>query len=576
MKSFLEGEYSRRSGGPRLVLLAAALALAARAPSQNSSSSSPPSSLSPSSSSSLALSPPVPSVSLPPDLDRVLRDYERAWSARDSAGLADLFAEDGFVLQGGRPPVRGRAAIRAAYEGHGGAPLFLRAFAFGVEGATGWIVGGYAGKAGEPDDGKFTLTLRKGPGRPLDDRVGHGQREPASAKAAVNPLVDDRDLDFLLYEVHDAASLLAYSAFSDHAKETFDAYIGVCRRFARETPVPGLPRAGRRAAGVSRRPRHGASAPPHALAEARRARRRGGVAALRRRRLAAAAHGRDGRPPVRHGRPAAPSTATRGSRRAPRTSSRRSEARRSRRRTSRGSTRGAGRARWRSPSRRRARASRTSRRARRRPATTTSSRAPRSSSPAGTTTSRENVVHMVLARIDGAPAGIRGVSLFLVPKNRLEEGAPRPERREDDRDSIHKVGWRALPSVVLGLGEAGDCRGWLVGEAHQGVPYMFQMMNAARISVGADAVATASVAYQESLAYARTRAAGPPRGEPRSAEAAGPDHRARGRAPDAPAPEGDRGRRPLASSSASRASRTRPNTRRTTPRASARSSSSTS
>ena len=58
----------------------------------------------------------------------------------------------------------------------------------------------------------------------------------------------------------------------------------------------------------------------------------------------------------------------------------------------------------------------------------------------------------------------------------------------------------------------GDCRGWLVGEANQGVPYMFQMMNEARISVGADAVATASVAYHESLAYARTRPQGRPAG----------------------------------------------------------------
>ena len=140
MKMFFEGEYGRPRGGPRLVLLATALLLAARAPSQNSSSS--------------------PSVSLPPELDRVLRDYEKAWSARDAAGLAALFSEDGFVLQGGKPPVRGRPAIRAAYEGHGG-PLFLRAFAFGLEGATAFILGGYTGRAGEPDDGKFTLTLRK-------------------------------------------------------------------------------------------------------------------------------------------------------------------------------------------------------------------------------------------------------------------------------------------------------------------------------------------------------------------------------------------------------------------------------
>jgi ketosteroid isomerase-like protein len=121
------------------------VALAARAPSQNSSFPFPT---------------PIPSVSLPPEFDRVLRDYEKAWAARDAAGLAALFAEDGFVLQGGKPPVRGRSAIRAAYEGHGG-PLSLRAFACGVEGSTGWILGGYTGKAGDPDDGKFTLTLRK-------------------------------------------------------------------------------------------------------------------------------------------------------------------------------------------------------------------------------------------------------------------------------------------------------------------------------------------------------------------------------------------------------------------------------
>lgn len=152
MKIFLEGEYWRRSGGPRFVLVALALVLAARAPSQNS----------PSSSSSLPSSfpSPIPSISLPAELDRVLRDYEKAWGARDAAGLAALFAEDGFVLQGGKPPVRGRSAIRAAYEGHGG-PLVLRAFAFGAEGATAFILGGYAGKAGDADDGKFTLTLRK-------------------------------------------------------------------------------------------------------------------------------------------------------------------------------------------------------------------------------------------------------------------------------------------------------------------------------------------------------------------------------------------------------------------------------
>ena len=102
----------------------------------------------------------TPSVTLPPALDRVLRDYERAWTARDAAGLSALFAEDGFVLQLGRPPVRGREAIRAAYAGAGG-PLRLRAFAYATSGDVGYILGGYAGGTGAADDGKFTLTLKR-------------------------------------------------------------------------------------------------------------------------------------------------------------------------------------------------------------------------------------------------------------------------------------------------------------------------------------------------------------------------------------------------------------------------------
>ncbi|MGH9749071.1 MAG: YybH family protein [Candidatus Polarisedimenticolia bacterium] len=102
----------------------------------------------------------LPSVELPPELARVLSDYENAWRGRDAAALADLFAEDGFVLPNGRPPVRGRAAIRRSYDGSGG-PLALRAIAFATEGNVGYIIGGYAPKDGEPDDGKFTLTLRR-------------------------------------------------------------------------------------------------------------------------------------------------------------------------------------------------------------------------------------------------------------------------------------------------------------------------------------------------------------------------------------------------------------------------------
>ena len=103
---------------------------------------------------------PLPSVALPPALDRVLRDYERAWRARDAAALGGLFTEDGFVLSNGTPPVRGRAAIRAAYANSGG-PLALRAFAYAAEGRIGYIVGGFAREPGEPDTGKFVLALRK-------------------------------------------------------------------------------------------------------------------------------------------------------------------------------------------------------------------------------------------------------------------------------------------------------------------------------------------------------------------------------------------------------------------------------
>ena len=102
-----------------------------------------------------------PSVKLSPELARVLTDYETAWRARDAAALARLFAEDGFVLPGGHPPVRGRAAIQQHYTGKGG-PLRLRAIAFATEGPVGYIIGGYSGEEGKPDDGKFTLTLRKG------------------------------------------------------------------------------------------------------------------------------------------------------------------------------------------------------------------------------------------------------------------------------------------------------------------------------------------------------------------------------------------------------------------------------
>lgn len=123
----------------------------------------------------------------------------------------------------------------------------------------------------------------------------------------------------------------------------------------------------------------------------------------------------------------------------------------------------------------------------------------------------DNVIHMTLARITGtrAPAGIKGVSLFCVPRRRVEGGAL-VDNDVATAGMIHKIGWRGLPSLALSYGERGDCHGWLVGEPHKGIAYMFQMMNEARIMVGLNGVATASVAYQEALEYARTRPQGRP------------------------------------------------------------------
>lgn len=108
----------------------------------------------------------LPSVVLPAPLARVLRDYEAAWRKGDAEALAALFAEDGFVLQSGRAPVRGRAAIRATYAGQGGAPLRLRALAASVSDTVGYIIGAYGYENASGDQGKFTLTLRRKQGGP--------------------------------------------------------------------------------------------------------------------------------------------------------------------------------------------------------------------------------------------------------------------------------------------------------------------------------------------------------------------------------------------------------------------------
>jgi ketosteroid isomerase-like protein len=97
---------------------------------------------------------------LPSSLARVLTDYERGWKAGDAAALAQLFTEEGLVLSPGQPPIKGRVAIQKLYTGPG-SPLSLRAFAYAINGDVAYIVGGYSSASGVPDEGKFTLTLRK-------------------------------------------------------------------------------------------------------------------------------------------------------------------------------------------------------------------------------------------------------------------------------------------------------------------------------------------------------------------------------------------------------------------------------
>ncbi|MFH1034656.1 MAG: acyl-CoA dehydrogenase [Pseudomonadota bacterium] len=121
----------------------------------------------------------------------------------------------------------------------------------------------------------------------------------------------------------------------------------------------------------------------------------------------------------------------------------------------------------------------------------------------------ENVVHLMLARIKGAPAGVKGISLFVVPK--LRPGQSGLEANDLQTAGLfHKLGYRGCPIVHLSMGEAGDCRGWLLGKPNQGLSYMFQMMNEARISVGLQAAAVASGAYYASLKYAQERPQGRP------------------------------------------------------------------
>ncbi|WP_416311328.1 acyl-CoA dehydrogenase [Pseudomonas sp. W03] len=121
----------------------------------------------------------------------------------------------------------------------------------------------------------------------------------------------------------------------------------------------------------------------------------------------------------------------------------------------------------------------------------------------------DNIVHMVLARIEGAPAGVKGISLFLVPKFLVNEDESLGSRNDVALAGLlHKMGYRNTTSTVLSFGEKEGAVGYLVGEANKGLTYMFQMMNEARIGVALGASALAYQSYLHALDYARERPQG--------------------------------------------------------------------
>ena len=125
----------------------------------------------------------------------------------------------------------------------------------------------------------------------------------------------------------------------------------------------------------------------------------------------------------------------------------------------------------------------------------------------------ENIVHMVLARMEGAPEGVKGISLFLVPKVLVNEDGSLGARNDVKAASIeHKLGIHASPTAVLMYGEKDGAVGYLMGAANRGLEYMFIMMNAARLSVGLEGVAISERAYQRALAWSRERLQGKPVG----------------------------------------------------------------
>ena len=118
----------------------------------------------------------------------------------------------------------------------------------------------------------------------------------------------------------------------------------------------------------------------------------------------------------------------------------------------------------------------------------------------------KNIIHLVLARTPDAPEGVKGISLFVVPKFLVNQDGSLGERNDAYCVSIeHKLGIKASPTAVLQFGDHGGAIGYLVGEENRGLEYMFVMMNAARFAVGMQGVAIAERAYQKAVRYAKDR-----------------------------------------------------------------------
>jgi butyryl-CoA dehydrogenase len=118
----------------------------------------------------------------------------------------------------------------------------------------------------------------------------------------------------------------------------------------------------------------------------------------------------------------------------------------------------------------------------------------------------ENIVHLVLAKVPGGPPGVKGISLFIVPKYLLNEDGSIGARNDVALAGLnHKMGYRGATNCVLNFGERDGAVAYLVGEPHKGLSYMFQMMNEARIGVGLGAVMLGYAGYLHALAYARER-----------------------------------------------------------------------